>query len=117
MQTYSYQKVSDMYYNHPVSKALRSIRHRPHLRNALFGGLVLSAVYVLYHLGLSKESLSGSFEFPPETHITTPNVPPQVWQDRAGKVKRAFLHAYHGYERYAAPHDELKPLSRQPINK
>ena len=34
-----------------------------------------------------------------------------TWDDRAEKVKEAFLHAYHGYEKYAAPGDELRPLS------
>ncbi|KAI0955388.1 hypothetical protein AcW1_006986 [Taiwanofungus camphoratus] len=36
-----------------------------------------------------------------------------VWNSRAEQVKRAFVHAYHGYEVYAAPHDELLPLSNK----
>lgn len=33
------------------------------------------------------------------------------WPARAGAVKRAFAHAYHGYETYAFPQDELLPLT------
>ncbi|KAJ7645912.1 glycoside hydrolase family 47 protein, partial [Mycena polygramma] len=36
---------------------------------------------------------------------------PEPWSQRAAQVKSAFVHAYHGYEQYAAPHDELTPLS------
>ncbi|KZV97787.1 seven-hairpin glycosidase [Exidia glandulosa HHB12029] len=35
-----------------------------------------------------------------------------LWRTRAGRVRDAFLHAYHGYEQYATwPDDELRPLS------
>ncbi|KAF9529051.1 glycoside hydrolase family 47 protein [Crepidotus variabilis] len=30
---------------------------------------------------------------------------------RAEKVKEAFVHAYHGYEKYAMPNDELRPVT------
>jgi mannosidase alpha-like ER degradation enhancer 2 len=33
---------------------------------------------------------------------------------QADSVKAEFLHAWHGYERYAWGHDALKPLSKQP---
>ena len=33
------------------------------------------------------------------------------WGARADAVKRAFAHAYHGYETYAFPQDELLPLT------
>ncbi|KAF9561220.1 glycoside hydrolase family 47 protein [Agrocybe pediades] len=38
------------------------------------------------------------------------------WGEKAQKVKEAFLHAYHGYEKYAAPGDELKPLADSRID-
>ncbi|PFH51966.1 glycoside hydrolase family 47 protein [Amanita thiersii Skay4041] len=44
------------------------------------------------------------------------DAPPHVWANRATQVKQAFLHAYHGYEAYAAPFDELRPLSNSKIN-
>ena len=39
------------------------------------------------------------------------------WAERADAVRGAFLHAYEGYISYAAPHDELLPLSMRPIDK
>ncbi|EJD35550.1 seven-hairpin glycosidase [Auricularia subglabra TFB-10046 SS5] len=38
----------------------------------------------------------------------------QLWHGRAKRVRDAFLHAYHGYEKYATwPEDELKPLGNR----
>ncbi|EPQ56632.1 glycoside hydrolase family 47 protein [Gloeophyllum trabeum ATCC 11539] len=39
------------------------------------------------------------------------STPPAVWEARAEQVKQAFVHAYHGYEEHAAPHDELLPAT------
>jgi mannosyl-oligosaccharide alpha-1,2-mannosidase len=36
---------------------------------------------------------------------------PEVWATRAEEVKNAFRHAYAGYQKHAAPHDELTPVS------
>lgn len=33
------------------------------------------------------------------------------WAARADAVKQAFAHAYHGYETYAFPEDQLLPLT------
>ncbi len=38
------------------------------------------------------------------------------WAERADAVRDAFLHAYNGYLTYAAPHDELLPLSKSPYD-
>ena len=40
-----------------------------------------------------------------------------VWAQRADAVRGAFLHAYSSYVTYAAPHDELLPLAKAPIDK
>lgn len=49
---------------------------------------------------------------PPRPHdIRPPPLPPTVWDTRAERVKQAFLHAYRGYSKFAAGHDELLPLS------
>ncbi len=46
------------------------------------------------------------------------NEEPKVdWNGRAELVKQAFVHAYHGYEEYAAPKDELLPISNRSVNK
>ena len=39
-----------------------------------------------------------------------------VWAGRADAVRDAFLHAYNSYVTYAAPHDELLPLSKGPVD-
>jgi hypothetical protein len=40
-----------------------------------------------------------------------------VWAQRADAVRDAFLQAYNSYVTHAAPHDELQPLSRTPVDK
>ncbi|KAI0035311.1 glycoside hydrolase [Vararia minispora EC-137] len=40
-----------------------------------------------------------------------PPAPPRSWASAAEEVKAAFIHAYTGYEKYAAPHDELLPIT------
>lgn len=42
---------------------------------------------------------------------------PEEWRSRTERVKQAFLHAYHGYEQHAAPHDELKSLTNRSMDK
>ncbi|KAH9012123.1 seven-hairpin glycosidase [Lactarius pseudohatsudake] len=38
------------------------------------------------------------------------------WAERADAVRGAFLHAYQGYLTHAAPHDELKPIAKLPVD-
>lgn len=40
-----------------------------------------------------------------------------VWNERANKVKGAFMHAYRGYMQHAAGWDELLPVSKGKVNK
>ena len=44
----------------------------------------------------------------PGEELLSPHV---NWVARANAVKRAFVHAYHGYEAHAFPEDELLPLT------
>jgi hypothetical protein len=48
----------------------------------------------------------------PGTHRTD-----DLWAKRADAVREAFEHAYNSYTRYAAPHDELLPLAKAPVDK
>lgn len=72
-----------------------------------------AALWILYYTYLrDSETLVPQeyvFYWPPET--------PEVWADRAAKVKGAFLHAYQGYERHAFPHDELQPISNESVDR
>ncbi|KAJ3720975.1 glycoside hydrolase family 47 protein [Lentinula raphanica] len=115
-----YQKIAEMYRSHPLSASLRSLRHRPYFRSVLYVCLLLSSTYVLYKLVNPNYSIpiysSSSWTDPysgdlAENYLPTDDTPADVWLGRAKKVKLAFLHAYHGYERYAQPYDELRPLS------
>ncbi|KII87475.1 glycoside hydrolase family 47 protein [Plicaturopsis crispa FD-325 SS-3] len=42
--------------------------------------------------------------------------PPTVWSKRADKVRDAFVHAYSGYQTYAATYDELLPMTDGKVN-
>lgn len=60
---------------------------------------------------------SSRFSFLPDnTHSEEDVVSSEVWNSRAEQVKQAFRHAYSGYARYAAPEDELTPLTNSGIN-
>ncbi|KAF9026548.1 glycoside hydrolase family 47 protein [Hymenopellis radicata] len=78
---------------------LRVLKNRPQLRNIICAAVVILFIWFCYH---------GSP--PPEARLDV-DVPSHVWAERAELVKNAFRHGYHAYEKYAAPHDEILPLS------
>lgn len=85
------------------------------VRHVAFVLALSLALWTLYHgyfdqgEPLFLEHSEPVFFWPPET--------PEIWADRAARVKKAFIHAYHGYERHAFPHDELCPVSNTSIDK
>ncbi|KAF8909304.1 glycoside hydrolase family 47 protein [Gymnopilus junonius] len=91
---------------------LRLSRSRPLLRNVVYGFLTCLALYVLLYTTAPRRVLSSL------PHYGQPNDvgQPTTWDGRAAKVREAFVHAYRGYMRYAAPSDELKPLSNGNVN-
>ncbi|KAJ7763659.1 glycoside hydrolase family 47 protein [Mycena maculata] len=86
---------------HP--QVLQILRSKPVLYAAIF----LVALFVFFREAHQREYLS----FKVDKHALPTNTPLHVWDERAAEVKRAFMHAYRGYEQYAAPHDELRPVS------
>jgi mannosyl-oligosaccharide alpha-1,2-mannosidase len=40
-----------------------------------------------------------------------------LWAGRAHEVRKAFVHAYTGYQTHALPYDELRPMTGGRINK
>ncbi len=82
-----------------LQSTLRVLKNRPQLRNVICGVVVILFIWLYYH---------GS---PPQEARLDVDVPPHVWEERAELVKDAFRHGYHAYEKYAAPHDEILPLS------
>jgi hypothetical protein len=43
--------------------------------------------------------------------------PSTIWSTRAAQVREAYLHAWNGYQKLAAPYDELLPVSDGKVNK
>ncbi|KAF8551349.1 glycoside hydrolase family 47 protein [Imleria badia] len=95
-----------------MTKYLTRISIRPRrgvtIRHVAFVLAFSAALWTLYHSYLALFPQEHVFFWPPET--------PEIWADRAAQVKNAFLHAYHGYERHAFPHDELRPISNTTID-
>lgn len=54
---------------------------------------------------------------PPKLRPYPPPHANTLWNARAEQVKEAFLHAYRGYQQYAAPYDELLPVTNTAVNK
>ncbi|KAL1700218.1 glycoside hydrolase family 47 protein [Schizophyllum commune] len=100
-------------YRHQIHRTWLALRHRPQLRNWVYGSVLLSSLYLLYRFitpaGVRQSSVV-------EVHVEPEILPQSVWDNRAERVKKAFRHAYHGWEQYAAPHDELKPISNTYID-
>ncbi|KAH7922317.1 glycoside hydrolase family 47 protein [Leucogyrophana mollusca] len=106
--------LGDILRSNPAAKISTSLHRKGisirHVAFALAFSISLWTIYYNYlrrsdELQLFPEEV---FYYPPET--------PEVWSDRALQVKNAFLHAYHGYERYAFPRDELRPLTNESID-
>ena len=87
------------------------LRHKPKLLNTVYGGLAVVSALVLLRIAATtfSSSTSSSFDFPgADPHVTS-----NEWTSRAERVKQAFLHSYHGYEKYALPQDELRPVTNE----
>jgi len=91
---------------------------RPIYRNIFYGTIVFIALYGLINVFTPRSGMTsllphswqpGSSEGPTQTA--------EPWKERQQRVKKAFVHAYHGYEKFASPMDELKPLSNVGLNK
>ncbi|KAJ3501629.1 hypothetical protein NMY22_g18861 [Coprinellus aureogranulatus] len=91
-----------------------SLPRRPPLRRVIYGWLAFTAVLLLVQVlrnlhYLSKDRFQDALE--PEVHVSSAE-----WESRAERVKEAFKHAYHGYEKYAMPKDELRPITNEGMN-
>ena len=92
----------------------RLTRSRPLLRNIVYGSIVFLALYALVYTTAPRRALS---IIPHYGHEEPFDESLSVWDRRAAEVRGAFIHAYGGYMRYAAPSDELKPVSNGRVNK
>ncbi|OCH84615.1 seven-hairpin glycosidase [Obba rivulosa] len=100
-----------------MSSATNMIPKRLSARSLCFAASVVLVVTTLYYLAL-PDSYSPAPHWAPAPPIQDESSAlPDVWEDRAEQVKRAFLHAYRGWETHAAPHDELLPLTNRSSDK
>ncbi len=81
---------------------------KPVLRNVVYAVAICLTLYILFFTTASRET----FSHIPEYLKPRPNQQTKNWPEKSERVKAAFLHAYHSYERYAAPYDELRPKTR-----
>ena len=79
----------------------------PAWRQYVLLAIVLSFLITLYQ-GYMDHPWRMYLEKEVEFGVPDPHVD---WAARANAVKQAFVHAYHGYEAYAFPGDELLPLT------
>lgn len=86
------------------------------LRNLIYGSFIILALTSLIYIA-SPVNLTQIIPDYLEFSETPQKDIPAQWNQRAQSVKQAFLHAYNNYERYAAPHDELKPLTQGKVDK
>lgn len=93
--------------------AISTRPRRVSIRHLAFVIAFSVALWTVHHNYLKERDTL----LPQEQVFFWPPATPEIWADRAAQVKNAFLHAYHGYERYAFPHDELRPISNTSIDK
>lgn len=97
------------------------LRARPSIRHLVYVAIALFTTWTLYSLLLAE----GPYGFPAFRDDDAPirltpeygSKVPETWPEKAQAVKGAFVHAYHGWERWAAPADELLPLSEESQDK
>lgn len=100
---------------HRPSYSHTALTHKRTARVGIFLIVAGVALYALYGHALRTAILSveNPFGSPYTDDIPAPDVD---WNSRAEQVKGSFKHAYHGYEKHAAPADELKPISKSKHN-
>ncbi|KAJ7681139.1 glycoside hydrolase family 47 protein [Mycena rosella] len=67
-----------------------------------------------FRIRLLKSSRPTGGPRPPPIHLSGSDG--DLWAGRAHEVRKAFVHAYTGYQAHALPSDELKPMSGERIN-
>lgn len=104
-----------------VTRIKTLLSRQPTYRLVLYGLITFLGLWAFFH---STASIPGSgllwhpdsMKAYPKHYSPLVDVPQHVWENRAEQVRYAFLHAYGGYEEYAAPYDEILPLSKGRVN-
>lgn len=125
----------------PFPQSLGGVLRRPLIRIILFClCIVFLFVTLLPHTDDASPLLEDIPFVPPQHQQPRPPIPPRPerpsrhrfkgkrpladptvahdgpWAERADAVRGAFLHAYESYLAHAAPHDELRPLTKGHID-
>lgn len=87
------------------------------LRNIISGSLILLTLTTLIYLTSPTSTIAIIPNYTKPSGPSQKDVSPAEWKKRADQVKQSFLYAYNNYERFAAPHDELRPLTQGRIDK
>jgi len=85
---------------------------KPVIRIFCYVTTICLVLYGLFFIAATKEPAS----YLPDYLKPKVYQRPSIWQAKADSVKTAFIHAYHGYEKYAAPQDELRPTTNAGSN-
>jgi hypothetical protein len=101
-------------YRAPLYRMLRSPLL---LRSIVYGSFILLALTTLIYVTSPASTIAIVPNYAKPSGPSQKDVSPAEWKKRADQVKQSFLHAYNNYERFAAPHDELRPLTQGMIDK
>jgi len=86
-------------------------------RTLFYSTLVSIVLYGLIYVFAPQSGMMSLLPLSWQLGRPTETTPAELWAERQQQVKKAFVHAYHGYETYAAPMDELRPLANVGVNK
>jgi hypothetical protein len=100
-------------FSHYVAITFKLLRnkHRITIRHVYLTVSISAILTTLYYVYVTRD------RFSQDAHVKMPPTLQDDWAERAAQVKEAFRHAYHGYEQYSFPYDELMPVSNMTVNK
>lgn len=99
-------------YNWTIERTIQRIKQDRSARLKLFYGLLVVAAVVGLFTTVGDRARSLLWDLTGADAY----VPSSIWRYRAERVKQAVKHAYRGYEDYAFPQDELRPITGKGMN-
>ncbi|KAH8103847.1 glycoside hydrolase [Cristinia sonorae] len=86
------------------------------IRRISYLSILALVLLTVYFTSTSSPNISPALRWGPyvgESDRTKLANQSTVWFQRAERVRNAYIHAYSNYRRYAFPHDEIMPLSKE----
>ena len=99
-------------YNWTIERTIQRIKQDRSTRLKLFYGLLVFAAIIGLFTTVGDRARSLLWDLTGADAY----VPSSIWRYRAERVKQAVKHAYRGYEDYAFPQDELRPITGKGMN-